>query len=76
MRRETLAYLKETYKTGMRVKLISMDDCQAPPAETEGTIRYVDDMGTIHVRWDTGSGLGLVYGEDSFEIIKEGEYGI
>ena len=70
MRRETLAYLKETYKAGMRVKLISMDDCQAPSAGTEGTISHVDDMGTIHMRWDTGSGLGLVYGEDKFEVIK------
>ena len=71
MREEQLQYLRTIYKKGMRVRLISMDDCQAPPAGTEGTIRYVDDMGTIHVRWDTGSGLGLVFGEDGFEIVKE-----
>ena len=73
MRSSQLAFLKATYVEGMRVRLISMDDKQAPPAGTEGTIRLVDDMGTIHVRWDTGSGLGLIYGEDSFEVIKEGE---
>ena len=39
---------------GARVRLISMDDVQAPPAGTEGTVQYVDDAGTIHVQWDTG----------------------
>lgn len=65
-------FVKKTYTEGMRVRLISMDDLQAPPPGTEGTVRYVDDVGTIHVRWDTGSGLGLIYGEDTFEVIKEG----
>ena len=36
-----------------------------------GTVKCVDDMGTIHVRWDCGSSLGVVYGEDSCRIIKE-----
>lgn len=69
--KETLEILRGEYKKGTRVRLIHMDDVQAPPPGTEGTVSHVDDGGTIHVRWDTGSGLGLIYGEDKFEIIKE-----
>ena len=36
-----------------------------------GTVKHVDDMGTIHVRWDCGSSLGVVYGEDSCKVITE-----
>jgi hypothetical protein len=38
----------------------------------KGTVQYVDDMGTIHVDWDCGSSLGVVYGEDSCRVIEEG----
>ena len=31
----------------------------------KGTVSCVDDTGTIHVDWDNGSHLGIVYGEDS-----------
>ena len=54
---------------GKRVELIYMNDKQAPAAGTKGTVRRVDDMGTIHVNWDNGSSLGLVDGEDTFKII-------
>lgn len=57
---------------GTRVRLISMDDVQAPPAGTEGTVQYVDDAGTgtIHVQWDTGGSLGLVPGADEWELVE------
>lgn len=41
-------------------------------AGEKGTVVAVDDMGTIHVRWDCGSSLGIAYGEDSCRVIKEG----
>lgn len=62
--------LKDVYRKGMKVKLIKMNDAQAVPPGTEGTIVDVDDIGTIHVKWDTGSSLGLVE-SDRFEIIEE-----
>ncbi len=65
----TLQRLKDTYKNGTRVQLEAMDDRQAPPVGTKGTVIGVDDIGTIHVRWDNGSSLGLVYGEDSCSIL-------
>lgn len=55
---------------GTRVRLVSMNDVQAPPAGTEGTVQYVDDAGTVHVHWDTGGSLGLVPGEDEWELVE------
>ena len=41
-----------------------MDDFQAPPIGTKGTVRGVDDMGNILVNWDNGSSLNVVYDID------------
>ena len=41
-----------------------MDDPQAPPVGTKGTVRGVDDIGSIMVAWDNGCGLSVAYGED------------
>lgn len=51
---------------GDRVRLIRMDDPQAPEPGTEGTVRLVDGIGDIHVAWDNGSSLALIPGEDQF----------
>jgi hypothetical protein len=48
-----------------------MDDCQAPPIGTKGTVRGVDDIGSIMVAWDNGSGLSVAYGEDRCRRIDE-----
>lgn len=71
----TLKLLKERYPEGTRVELVHMDD----PYNTKltpgckGTVRCVDDMGTIHVSWDCGSSLGVVYGEDACRKIDNEE---
>lgn len=62
--------LKERYPKGTKVRLLGMEDIQAPPVGTLGTVMFVDDIGTIHVRWENGSSLGLVWGEDSFEEVR------
>ncbi len=61
--------IKETYLPGMRIKLLKMDDTQAPPVGTEGTVRGVDDIGSVMVAWDTGSSLNVVLDEDVIEIV-------
>ncbi len=66
---ERIKVYKEMYQKGMRVKLLYMNDPYSVPNGTEGTINFVDDMGTIHVNWDNGSTLGLIIGEDQFELI-------
>ena len=62
--------LKERYPKGTKVRLLGMEDIQAPPVGTLGIVMFVDDIGTIHVRWENGSSLGLVWGEDSFEEVR------
>lgn len=45
-----------------------MDDPYHPvPSGTLGIVDKVDDSGTIHVIWENGSYLGLIYGVDNFE---------
>nr|WP_297709055.1 DUF4314 domain-containing protein [uncultured Butyrivibrio sp.] len=63
-RREVVEELRKEYPVGTRVELVKMDDLQAPPIGTKGTVRGVDDTGSIMVDWDNGSGLNVVYGED------------
>lgn len=36
--------IRNKYLPGMRVRLVKMDDFQAPPIGTEGTVRGVDDI--------------------------------
>lgn len=73
IRPETLLRLRERYPAGCRVELTHMND----PWNTKlhegcrGTVMAVDDIGTIHVAWDCGSSLGVVYGEDSCRKISE-----
>lgn len=62
--REVIERLKKQYPAGCRVELLHMDDIQAPPVGTKGTVIGVDDIGSIMVRWDNGSGLSVAYGED------------
>lgn len=64
IRKETLERLRQEYPAGCRVQLDWMDDFHAPKIGTQGTVVFVDDIGTIHVCWDNGSGLGVAYGED------------
>ena len=64
MNEKLLAHLRKTYPAGTRVELVRMDDVQAPPIGTKGTVTGVDDTASIMVSWDNGSGLNVVYGED------------
>lgn len=70
MKREVLERIRKEYPVGSTVELIKMDDPQAPLVGTKGVVRCVDDMGTIHVDWDNGSGLGIVYGEDFCRVVE------
>jgi len=56
--------LRSEYPKGTRVELVHMDDVQAPPKGTHGTVIGVDDIGSLLVSWDNGSSLNVVYGED------------
>ena len=62
--REIVERILREYPAGTRVELVRMDDAQAPPVGTKGTVKGVDDTGSLLMRWDNGSGLNVVYGED------------
>lgn len=62
--KEIVESIRKEYPIGTRVELVQMDDFQAPPIGTKGTVRGVDDTGSILVSWDNGCGLNVVYGED------------
>ena len=68
---KTLKKLEEQFPVGSRVILVEMKDYYAPPTGTRGTVTYIDSMGTIFVKWDNGSGLGVAYGIDKCERIFE-----
>ena len=58
--------IKKRYPAGTRIVLDSMDDPQAVPPGTKGTVKFVDDIGSIHCHWDNGRSLAVIPGEDSF----------
>ena len=68
---EQVARLRERFPKGTRLELTApMDDpySRLQPGD-QGVVEYVDDAGTIHMRWDRGSSLGLVPGVDSFKKV-------
>jgi len=62
--KEQVEHIRKQYPVGTRLELLQMDDPQAPPLGTKGTVCGVDDTGSILVHWDTGSGLNIIYGID------------
>lgn len=71
IRPEQLKRLRDTYPAGTRVELIQMDDVQAPPVGTKGTVTGVD-AGSLLVNWDNGSGLNVIWGIDSVRKVVDG----
>ena len=62
--REIVERIRREYPAGTRVELVRMDDVQLRPPAQKGTVKGVDDTGSLLMRWDNGSGLNVVYGED------------
>lgn len=67
--KEIVETIRKRYPVGCRVRLVKMDDVQAPPVGTLGTVYGVDDTTSLLVRWDNGSGLNVIYGEDIAEKV-------
>ena len=63
--REIVEKVSAEYPKGTRLKLTKMDDVQAPPVGTEGTVIGVDVTASLIVEWDNGSHLNVIYGEDT-----------
>ena len=66
-----IEHYRKQYPKGTRVRLLSMDDVQAPPEGTLGTVIWVDDMASLIVEWDNGCTLNAILGEDIVENVHE-----
>ena len=69
---EELADLRRRYPRDCRVKLLCMNDPHNLDlkASATDTVMHEDDCGMIHVAWDCGSTLGVVYGVDSCTVVR------
>ncbi|WP_274939961.1 DUF4314 domain-containing protein [Chordicoccus furentiruminis] len=70
-KRETVEMIRRMYPKGTRVELVAMDDPQAPPIGTRGTVLGVDDTGSLLMRWDNGSGLNVVWQQDAVRKVGD-----
>ena len=70
--REQVQRIREQYPKGTRVELLHMSDPynHSLYPGSQGTVDFVDDVGTVFVHWDCGSGLGIIIGEDEVRIIE------
>ncbi len=72
IKREELEALREKYPQGCRVELVRMDDpYRDMPPGLKGTVESVDDSGSIHVHWENGSSLAVVYKEDECRKVED-----
>lgn len=72
--RRKAEYLKKAYPSGTRIVLNSMGNDPRPvESGTRGTVAVVDDIGTVHCRFDNGRSLGLIEGEDDFRALTAQE---
>ena len=68
--KERVEHLRKQYPKGTKVKLLEMNDVQAPPIGTVGTVYGVDDLGSLLVRWENGSSLSVIDGVDRVKKIR------
>lgn len=74
IRKEELDALRKKYPEGCRVELVKMNDpYRDMPPGLKGVVTGVDDSGSIHVNWQNGSSLAVVYGEDYVVRVEDGE---
>lgn len=62
---EAVMTRKKLFIPGCHVQLTEdMQDPYTPlPKGLKGIVRHVDDLGTVHINWESGSILGAVLGD-------------
>lgn len=74
IKKEELEALREKYPPGCRVELVKMDDpYREMPPGLQGVVTGIDDTGSIHVNWQNGSNLAVIFGEDECRKVGDGE---
>lgn len=61
--------VKSRFKSGLRVELEEMVGEPNMPSGLQGVVDYVDDAGHIHMKWDNGRTLSLIYGQNKFKVL-------
>lgn len=70
IRPDELERLRQAYPPGCQVELIEMDDpYRDMPPGLRGEVVFVDDAGSVLVKWSNGSSLAAVYGVDRIKRI-------
>lgn len=68
--KEYIEQLRKKYPIGTKIQLISMCDEKYPVLpETIGEVTHIDDMGSIHMKWQNGSSLAIIPEVDSFKVV-------
>ena len=67
--KEIVLALRRQYPKGARVALVRMNDpyTKLRPGDL-GTVDFIDDAGPLFCRWDNGSTIGAVFGEDEIRL--------
>lgn len=64
--RQMAKLYREKYPPGTRVVLLETTEVRDPvPIGMRGTVHFIDDQGQMHMKWDNGRTLPLIY-QDSF----------
>ena len=62
--------IREMYPEGTQIVLEEMSGESQMPCGLKGTVKFVDDIGQIHMKWDNGSSLALNVDEDVFNKVE------
>ena len=74
LRSEQAERIRQQYPAGTRICCDNMpDDPQPIEPGTLGTVRGVDDAGSVMMKWDNGRSLSLIPGLDSFHTVELSE---
>ena len=65
--------IREMYPEGTQIVLTEMRGENQMPYGLKGTVKFVDDAGQIHMKWENGSSLALNINEDTFEKVESPE---
>ena len=66
-----LEQLRKQSPVGTKIRLISMRNEKYPILPgTIGEVTHIDDMGSIHMKWQNGSSLAIIPEVDSFKVLE------
>ena len=65
-----LEQLRKQYPKGTKLQMITMRNEKYPILPgTIGEVTHIDDLGSIHMKWQNGSSLALIPEVDSFKVV-------